>query len=247
MNKDLETMLNCKSVSCNDCAIVACAESKRMTKAAATTAIYSLGDTSKMPESSYGLSASKCITGRKLAKIAGTVCSGCYAMEGKYPATSVQKSHAGRLACWQRDPASWIAGMVRLLENTRFFRWFDSGDLQSPLMAKAIVTIAWSLPNTRFWLPTRETSFISRFSSEIPDNLTVRLSSNFPDRIRKVANGFQTSTVISGKVSLPEITACHCHEQGNKCLDCRACWSKEIHNIGYLAHGNKMLKMLKDT
>ena len=240
-------MLKCKSATCSDCSVIACHVAKSMNKTTALKAVYSLGNVSKMPEESFGLSMRNCVTGRKLARIYGTVCSGCYAGEGQYPATSVAKSHAGRLACWQRDPSGWTSGMVRLLQDCQYFRWFDSGDLQSPLMAKAIVTIAWSLPNTRFWLPTRETSFISRFSSEIPDNLTVRLSSNFPDRIRKVANGFQTSTVISGKVSLPEITACHCHEQGNKCLDCRACWSKEIHNIGYLAHGNKMLKMLKDT
>jgi len=43
-----------------------------------------LSNTSKMPCKSWGIPATKCITGKKLNKIAGSVCNGCYALKGAY-------------------------------------------------------------------------------------------------------------------------------------------------------------------
>ena len=37
-----------------------------------------LGYPSKMPGTSYGISAHACITGGKLASVPGSVCHGCY-------------------------------------------------------------------------------------------------------------------------------------------------------------------------
>lgn len=58
-----------------------------------------LGSVGKMPGRSYSISASKCITGSKLVKIAGSVCSGCYALDrGNYQYPSVKTSHERHLA-----------------------------------------------------------------------------------------------------------------------------------------------------
>ena len=53
------------------------AEAKRLTGGG-------LGYPSKMPGTSYGISAHDCITGAKLAKVEGSVCHGCYALKGNY-------------------------------------------------------------------------------------------------------------------------------------------------------------------
>ena len=40
--------------------------------------------TTKMPGPSYNTPASRCITGAKLRKVPGSVCSSCYALKGNY-------------------------------------------------------------------------------------------------------------------------------------------------------------------
>lgn len=57
----------------------------------------SLGAPSKMPGTSYGISASKCILGSKLTKVAGSVCEGCYAAKGFYRLSNVEKAMGRRL------------------------------------------------------------------------------------------------------------------------------------------------------
>ena len=52
-----------------------------------------LGYPSKMPGTSYGISAHACITGAKLASVPGSVCHGCYALKGNYQYNSVQIAH----------------------------------------------------------------------------------------------------------------------------------------------------------
>ena len=54
------------------------------TKKAALLAVGSLSDTSKMPGKSWGINADRCKTGFKLAKVAGSICSICYAQKGFY-------------------------------------------------------------------------------------------------------------------------------------------------------------------
>ena len=42
-----------------------------------------LSKPSKMPGPAHNLPAAACTTGAKLAKIPGSVCSGCYALKGR--------------------------------------------------------------------------------------------------------------------------------------------------------------------
>ena len=44
--------------------------------------IGTLSNPSKMPSYAWGISAKKCLTGSKLAKIPGTICNKCYALKG---------------------------------------------------------------------------------------------------------------------------------------------------------------------
>ena len=55
-----------------------------MNKTQASSVAGSVTQTSKMPCKSYSLPTVACITGYKMSKIAGSICSECYANAGNY-------------------------------------------------------------------------------------------------------------------------------------------------------------------
>jgi len=182
---------------------------------------------SKMPGPAFYLPAQACITGAKLVKIPGSVCHGCYALKGRYRFRNVKEALARRLASLTHP--QWIPAMVVLIDNTPWFRWHDSGDLQSVQHLKNIFEVCLRTPNTRHWLPTREARFLPLNFDSIPKNLIIRLSGH---KINRPAAGFWpwTSTVVT------EMKSCPAKEQGNQCKDCRACWSRDTANIAYPLH-----------
>ena len=197
--------------------------------------VGNFSEPSKLPCYSYNIPAVKCRTGSKLRKVPGSVCFDCYALKGlyvKYRAT-VNPAQDKRLASLS-DPR-WVESMSYLI-NTRklpFFRWFDSGDLQSVEHLKQLVDVANNCKGCKFWLPTREYVFVSRFVrlyGKIPSNLNLRLSAHFVDGKPPTSLaqrlGVRTSTVTRGKASCPA------KKQNNKCMDCRACWGKAL-NVSY--------------
>ena len=135
-----------------------------------------LSKPSKMPGPAYNLPASQCITGAKLVNVPGSTCSGCYALKGNYirfPA--VQKAMERRAASLVHD--SWITAMVTLIKKHRWFRWHDSGDLQSVQHLNNIFEVCKLTPDTRHWLPTREARFLSLMDPDVvPKNLKIVLS-----------------------------------------------------------------------
>lgn len=196
----------------------------------------SLGKPSKMPGLSYGISATLCNVGSKLAKIVGSVCHGCYALKANYKYPSVTQAHTKRYN--GLSSVSWADSMIKLISDSKeqYFRWHDSGDIQNLQHLFDIVRIAEALPNVSFWLPTKEKGLILEYQKSFgafPENLCVRLSAAMVDS--KPLSGFEnTSTVHSAND--PIGFACKAPEQGNKCLDCRACWNKSIANVSYKLH-----------
>ena len=110
----------------------------------------------KMPEGSYNLPASHCQTGQKLALIEGTPCSGCYALKGRYRFPNVKDALARRLDSLKHP--DWVPAMVKLIQGIKYFRWPDSGDLQSAWHLQQIFRVCEATPATSPWLPTQETS-----------------------------------------------------------------------------------------
>lgn len=198
---------------------------------------------SKMPGSTFGVSAKHCNVGGKLAQLKGSVCYECYALKAQKRWPSVDIGWTGNLDKATRmisaDPARWIAYMsfqinrAFLKTGEPFHRWFDSGDLQSVEMLEAICDVARATPQIRHWLPTRETKIINDFTGAIPDNLVVRISSPMVDD-RPINKYLWTSTVH--KNSEPVGHVCPARHQGNACGSCRACWSDDIRNISYPLH-----------
>ena len=186
-----------------------------------------LSKPSKMPGPAFNLPAQACITGAKLVKIPGSVCSGCYALKGRYRFKNVKAALARRLEGLTHP--EWIPAMVVLIDDAPVFRWHDSGDLQGVDHLKNIFEVCKLTPGTRHWLPTREAKFLPLSPDSIPKNLIIRLSGH---KIDKPAPGFWawTSTVVTAGKSCPA------SEQGNQCLDCRACWDRGTANIAYGLH-----------
>lgn len=184
---------------------------------------------SKMPCHGWSISAKICRTGSKLRKIKGSVCSGCYALKGRYVFPNVEAAMARRLECIRRDPAAWAAAMIKSINKTgdKYFRWHDSGDLLGVNHFRLLCEIAKFMPHVQFWLPTREKQYLL---GSVPNNLTVRVSATMIGT-GQLMGEFCTSSVSSGLGYL-----CPAPEQGNKCLDCRACWSHDTQNVDYTAH-----------
>ncbi len=216
----------------------------------------SIGQTSKMPGASYGLDARRCITGSKLVALENSVCEGCYALKNFYatwrPALIARdRRHLGILRpLW---PEAMVALLLDYLRRggEPFFRWHDSGDLQSVAHLTRIAGIAAALPEVRFWLPTREYSIVADYLADggpVPDNLAVRLSAHWvgqpPELPRAELLGLPTSTVHLGTVS-PAVAvssrrsdsiACRAWTRENTCGPCRACWNPNVRNVSYPKH-----------
>ena len=182
---------------------------------------------SKMPGPAYNLPAQACITGSKLVKLPGSVCHGCYALKGRYRFKNVKDALSRRLASIM-DPR-WVEAMVVLIDKEPFFRWHDSGDLQSVQHLKNIFEVCNRTPGTQHWLPPREVKFLPLNFDAIPKNLIIRLSGH---KIDKAAASFWpwTSTVVTAG------RTCPAPDQNNECKDCRACWSRDTANVAYGKH-----------
>lgn len=189
-----------------------------------------------MPGPSYGLPTQNCLTGAKLAQKPGSVCSKCYAMRGHYKtfAKSVVPAQQRRLASLIHP--QWVEAMVVAIGRAKWFRWFDSGDLQSVDMLKKIAEVARRTPHCKHWVATRERGIVREFlkHSDVPSNVVIRVSASWPDVPVKPLAGVQEANVHKDKA--PVGYACPARSQGNVCGSCRACWDKSVQTVSYEEH-----------
>ena len=193
-----------------------------------------LSKPSKMPGMAYSIPAENCLVGSKLRSITGSVCSECYACKGRYVFSNVQNALQRRLSTI--DKPDWAASMAIAINNQPWFRWHDSGDIQSLKHLEKIAHVTRLTPNTRHWIPTREKQIVRAYMRKhgaFPENLTIRLSATMIDG---KPPKFPTATSTVHKTSKPIGHRCPAPSQKNKCNDCRACWDKTIENIAYHAH-----------
>ena len=187
-----------------------------------------LSKPSKMPGPAHNLPAWKCITGVKLQAVPGSVCAGCYAMKGRYRFRNVREALDRRLQALEHP--LWVEAMVTLIKGQDWFRWHDSGDIQSLKHLENIFKVCKQTPETSHWMPTREVKFLKDIDpATVPTNLIIRISSHMIDQ-GPVKHWPWTSTVVtSGRT-------CPAPEQGNSCGSCRACWDRSTANVAYGKH-----------
>lgn len=223
-----------------------------MDYAAAYVFIGGLSSPSKMPWYGFSTPAEKCITGSKLREVAGSTCGSCYALKGRYLFPNVQNAMKRRLDAvhlpqWED---AFVTVLTRLHQNTKAtykvakktvkedrFRWHDSGDVQSVEHLRKISNIAKRTPFLKHWLPTREIAFVKEFlqTEKFSPNLTVRYSVPMVGaKMRTKPYGMDQSTV--GRDTDKEIHQCPAAaKQGNKCLNCAACWTRGV-DVNYPLH-----------
>jgi len=211
--------------------------------------IGGLSSPGKMPCHSYSLDARKCKNGAKLRKVKGSTCSKCYAYGGCYNFPVVVAAMARRFASLT-DPR-WTAAFVQILsrKRNRFFRWHDSGDIQSLNHLRNIAEVARLTPHISHWIPTREYGIVREYLrtyGAFPVNLRVRVSAAMIDGTAPAE--FEYTSEVSTTPQAPEVVAadafngkrhCPAYKQGGKCkgevIDCRSCWS-ECRTIVYPLH-----------
>lgn len=206
--------------------------------------IGGLGEPSKMPGLAYGLPAWACQTGAKLAKIPGSACADCYVnrINSRYQTREVKSAHQRRLASLTHP--LWVEAMITAIasgcRNMPYFRWHDSGDIQSLDHLLKIIAIAWALPHIRFWLPTQERGYVllaKRLGVDFPENLVIRLSATKLDvPAALAAAGFPQSSIRSQGPAPAGAYQCPAPQQGNSCGECRACWSPDVRWVSYRKH-----------
>lgn len=206
-----------------------------------------LSKPSKMPCLSWSLEA--------LATCPGSVgvdgelvdaCKGCYATSGNYRFSNVKAPRQHNKGDWSR--LGWVGDMVEVLDNSRYFRWFDSGDMYSVQLARKILEVMKQTPWCKHWLPTRMHKF-AKFQEVIAEmealpNVVVRKSSD--SVTGETINGYCTSTIIpTVEAATDAMTVCEAYSRDGKCASCRKCWDKSVKVVAYPAHGKSMLKLIK--
>ena len=199
-----------------------------MLKKEASKIVGGLSVPGKMPCYSINLPATECKTGAKLARVPGTTCHGCYALKGRYRFKTTKKAMARRLAAITNP--LWVQAMTALITGHKYFRWHDSGDLQSVTHLKNIFEVAKATPETKHWLPTREAGLMKLIDPDvIPKNLIIRISATKVDG-PPPSWWLWTSTVST------EMKTCPAPDQGGKCRSCRTCWDRSALNVVYAKH-----------
>ena len=188
-----------------------------------------LSKPSKMPGPAYNLPAWHCQTGAKLRKIEGTPCFGCYAMKGRYRFSNVRAALERRLD--SLDHPQWVPAMVQLIKGQPWFRWHDSGDVQSHEHLAKIFEVCRLTPETQHWLPTQERQYLPADPATVPANLIIRLSGSKVDGPAPKAWPWTSSVVTT-----PEARTCPAPTQSNECKDCRACWDRSTPDVAYGKH-----------
>jgi len=172
-------------------------------------------------------------------------CKGCYATTGNYRFPNVKAPRNHNKLDWQR--MGWVDDMVQALQNDRFFRWFDSGDMYSLALAEKMLEIMKRTPWVKHWLPTRMHKF-PKFALVLQEmqslkNVSVRFSSDSVNG--KYVKGLHGSVIIPTPDDVKKgMTLCKAYESLGTCDGCRACYDKKVKVIAYPAHGKKMQKVI---
>ena len=172
-------------------------------------------------------------------------CKGCYATTGNYNYPNVKAPRIHNREDWTR--LAWVDDMVQALDSSRYFRWFDSGDMYAIGLAEKILEVMQRTPWCKHWLPTRMHKF-PKFRKVLQDmqaldNVSVRFSSD--SVVGEYIDGLHGSVIVPTVDDAKQgMTLCTAYEHGGKCNGCRACWNKDVKLIAYPAHGRKMAKVI---
>jgi hypothetical protein len=172
-------------------------------------------------------------------------CAGCYATTGNYRFANVKAPRAHNKKDWQR--LAWSDDMVNELQNDRYFRWFDSGDMYTLALAEKMLEVMKRTPWVKHWLPTRMHKF-PKFRLVLAEmqalkNVSVRFSSD--SVTGEYTKGLHGSVIVPTPADAKRgVKLCGAYDNNGQCGPCRACYDKRVKVIAYPAHGRKMNKVI---
>jgi len=139
-----------------------------------------ISKTYKMPCYSWSLSAFDCVfTDPICIKI-------CYAKNHHYNFQNVKDAlHKNKTSYLDRN---WVRNFTKFLIqiDAKFFRWFDSGDLETIVLLEKICKVVDNSKQVKFWLPTRARDILESYYeannkvklNKLHPNLTIRFSAS---------------------------------------------------------------------
>jgi hypothetical protein len=194
-----------------------------------------------MPGKSWSLQAGDTCPGsiNPVSKEVIEVCADCYAKTGFYRMENVKAPRLSNRKDWKR--IDWADDMVAALDNERWFRWFDSGDIYTAALAQKIYEVARRTPWCNHWIPSKSYNipkiryWLDRLK-ELP-NVSVRFSSPSTNGVYTSEHG---SVVVQSVIdTISGAKMCDAYTRGGKCGPCRACWDSSINLIVYPLHTPK--------
>lgn len=197
-----------------------------------------LSKAGKMPCRSWSLQAGSTCPGsiHPKTKQPVPVCAGCYAKLGYYNYPNVKTPRENNRLDWVKS--DWVDRMIAELNNDRYFRWFDSGDIYHPKLAEKIYLVMKATPWVNHWLPTKSYKIakIKPWLTKMKrlPNVMVRYSSN------SIAGKYTRehgSTVIPSIDYATKAHVCQSYMNNGKCGSCRTCWDKNVPVVAYITHG----------
>jgi hypothetical protein len=220
---------------------------------AAVAITGTLSKPAKMPCPGYSTPASMCRTGSKLKHVSGSTCYNCYAaddpewlqQEGRttsYNNYVYPSCKGGLLRRFESLSAPlWTPAMVlqirRYASECGYFRWHDSGDIQSVAHLRNIVQICEATPSIAHWIPTREyrdlDNYLSQFGA-FPKNTIVRVSAHMVDESAPAR--FEHSSIVAKDATIKGSHRCPAPDQDKECRTCRACWNPNVRVVAYDIH-----------
>ena len=186
---------------------------------------------------SWSLPAGSSCPGAKGAE----VCNGCYAKKGMYRFPVVKNVREYNQKDYHKD--DWVDRMVKEVVKFDYFRWFDSGDIETIELATKIHSVIIKTPNVKHWLPTRsdKVGSISPFITKIMgrNNVSVRKSADNTGVDKPERGG-----VISFVIKKDAIEAAHkkgifvcpvgMYADQKSCDTCTACYTDQ--KVAYVLH-----------
>ena len=186
-----------------------------------------------MPGYAYNLPAWECVTGVKLQAVEGSVCSGCYAMKGRYRFPNVKDALNRRLNSLTHP--QWVEAMTVLVTHYSRTKSPALGGMTQETcrglsISRISSTVCAATQQVQHWMPTREVKLLTLMDpAVVPKNLIIRVSSHMIDQ-GPVKSWPHTSTVVRAD------STCPARDQGNECGSCRRCWNHDIPNVAYPLH-----------
>ena len=233
--------------------------------------------TEKMPSPSFGIPTKYCKSGHIMADVPGAICGDCYAQSGTYNFPSTRDANERRYQKLMENPVEWGKSMARLIplysqmtkdelmglvpissvnpdypsidDKEGYFRWHDSGDIQSPQHLSLLMDIARATPSVNHWLPIHEPQMLRQFLNagcDIPENMLVIVSS--PMKFQRLSDKFDHPRVkysSAGRKQLFGELGENEQQCPGLCLDenCNTCWTPDVENVDYqLKRGGQKVK-----